>query len=64
QSNVESFRPIVLSSVITKVVEHVIKNRLEWFIENSEHLSQTQFGFRKGKSVADSLGIFTTDIRT
>ncbi|KAA5655294.1 reverse transcriptase family protein, partial [Pseudomonas aeruginosa] len=63
QSDIKSYRPIVLSSVITKVVEHLIKNRLEWYIENNEYLSQTQFGFRKGKSVGDNLGILVTDIR-
>lgn len=58
-----SYRPIALSSVLTKILEHLIKNRLEWFLESQELLGKFQFGFRKGKSTMDSLGIFTSDIR-
>jgi ribonuclease HI len=59
-----SYRPIALSSVIAKVAEHLVKNRLEWYVENKGCLSRSQFGFRKGKSTMDSLGIFITDIRS
>lgn len=58
-----SYRPIALSSTRTKVAEHLIKNRLEWFLEHNSLLSNSQFGFRKGKSTLDNLSIFTTDIR-
>lgn len=62
-SDPSSYRPIALSSVLTKIAEHLIKCRLEWFLESNELLAKTQFGFRKGKSTMDSLAIFTTDIR-
>ncbi|CAH0405390.1 unnamed protein product [Chilo suppressalis] len=58
-----SYRPIALSNTLFKVVERLIKNRLEWFLENNNKLSETQFGFRKGLSTMDSLGSFVTDIR-
>jgi ribonuclease HI len=58
-----SYRPIALSSVIAKVAEHLVKNRLEWYVESKGCLGHSQFGFRKGKSTMDSLGIFVTDIR-
>ncbi|KAL0892118.1 hypothetical protein ABMA27_015319 [Loxostege sticticalis] len=58
-----SYRPIALSSVLLKVMEHMIRNRLEWFVESQGILSKTQFGFRKGLSTLDSLSILTTDIR-
>jgi hypothetical protein len=58
-----SYRPIALSSVIAKVAEHLVKNRLEWYVENKGCLGSSQFGFRRGKSTMDSLGIFLTDIR-
>lgn len=57
-----SYRPIALSSVLTKISEHLIKNRLEWLLESKGLLSNSQYGFRKGKSTMDSIGIFTTDI--
>ncbi|CAF4938138.1 unnamed protein product [Pieris macdunnoughi] len=44
-------------------MEHLIKIRLEWFCENNNIFAKSQFGFRKGLSTMDSLGIITTDIR-
>lgn len=62
-SDISSYRPIALSSVFAKVAEHLIKNRLEFFMESKQLLAQTQFGFRKGRSCYDSLSIITSDIR-
>lgn len=62
-SDYKSYRPIALSSVLTKLAEHLIKNRLEWFLESNNLLAKSQYGFRKGKSTMDSLSIITTDIR-
>lgn len=62
-SDPNSYRPIALSPVLSKVVEHMIKNRLEWIVENKKILAKSQFGFRKGMSTIDSLSILTTDIR-
>lgn len=59
-----SYRPIALSSTLAKTMEHLIKNRLEWAMESRGLLAKSQFGFRKGLGTMDSLGIFTTDIRT
>lgn len=56
-------RPIALSCVAAKISESLVKNRLEWFLENSKLSSNSQFGFRKGMSTYDSLSILTTDIR-
>lgn len=62
-SDPSSYRPIALSSVLAKTAEHLVKIRLEWFLEHNKLLSDNQFGFRKGKCTIDSLSIFTTDIR-
>jgi hypothetical protein len=62
-SEPSSYRPIALSSVLVKIAEHLVKNRLEWFVESNGLLAKSQFGFRKGKSTMDSLSIFSTDIR-
>ena len=43
-----SYKPIALSSVLATIMEHPIKNRLEWILENRAILSKTQFGFRMG----------------
>lgn len=58
-----SYRPIALSSVLAKIMEHLIKNRLEWILENRGLLSKSQFGFRRGMGTIDSLSIFTSDVR-
>ncbi|XP_073950950.1 uncharacterized protein [Choristoneura fumiferana] len=58
-----SHRPIALSSCLLKILEHMIKKRLEWFVESNKILSKSQFGFRRGMGTMDSLSILTTDIR-
>ncbi|XP_052745706.1 RNA-directed DNA polymerase from mobile element jockey isoform X4 [Bicyclus anynana] len=63
-SDPNSYRPIALSSTLVKVMEILLKNRLEWLMESRGMLAPSQFGFRKGLSTADSLSILTTDIRT
>lgn len=60
---VSSYRPIALSSVLIKIIEHLIKNRLEWYLESNNILASSQYGFRKGKSTLDNLSLLTTDIR-
>lgn len=57
-----SRRPIALSSVLLKIMEHLIKNRIEWVLENNKLLARTQYGFRKGMSTIDNLSILVTDI--
>ncbi|XP_047041608.1 uncharacterized protein LOC124645775 isoform X1 [Helicoverpa zea] len=58
-----SYRPIALSSVLAKIMENLIKNRLEWFLESKGILSPSQFGFRRGMGTLDSLSIFVSDVR-
>lgn len=48
---VESYKPISLSSCMLKVLETIIKNRLDWIIENEQMLSRHQMGFRKKKEI-------------
>lgn len=61
-SDPNSYRPIALSSVLAKITEHLIKHRLEWFVESKSIIPKSQFGFRKGYSTMDSLSLLTTDI--
>lgn len=58
-----SYRPIALSITLGKLLEHLVKNRLEWLMENKGILANSQFGFRKGKGTMDSLCILSSDIR-
>jgi len=43
-----SFRPIAISSALCEIVEHIIKNRLDWWLEYNNLPPNNIFGFRRG----------------
>lgn len=45
-----SYRPISLASVLGKCFERVVKNRLNWHLEQHNFIPKSQAGFRKGCS--------------
>lgn len=51
-----------MSSSLAKMLEQLLKNRLELIVEIKDLLDKSQFGFRKGLSRLDSLPIFKTYI--
>uniref|UniRef100_A0A6M2DJW2 Putative rna-directed dna polymerase from mobile element jockey-like isoform x3 n=1 Tax=Xenopsylla cheopis TaxID=163159 RepID=A0A6M2DJW2_XENCH len=57
-----SYRPISLMSCVAKTFERMIKNRLEWVIENGSILNRYQFGFRRGRGTMDVLAMLSNDI--
>lgn len=57
-------RPISLANTLFKLFERVVHFRLEWWIEHGGGLPVTQFGFRRGRSMADSVAKLTLDIKT
>ena len=50
-----NYRPISLTSHVTKIFERVIRNRLVDYLENNNLISSTQHGFRKGRSCLTQL---------
>ena len=51
----KNYRPIAITNTISKIFEKLVFNQLtEYFISNNI-LSDSQFGFRKGRSTADAL---------
>ena len=54
-------RPIVLASCLLKTLEKMIYFRLNFFIENNNILSPSQFGFRRNQSCLDCLSILISD---
>lgn len=58
-----SYRPIALSSSLVKITEHMVKRRLDWYVENEKILPSSQFGFRKRKGTIESVSILTSDIQ-
>jgi hypothetical protein len=48
-----SYRTIALSSTLCKLTEHIIKTRLDWWVENLLILTEKLFGFRKGRGTLE-----------
>ena len=50
-----SFRPIFLTSYVSKFFERIILSRLFFFLESNSILSPHQAGFRPGRSTLDQI---------
>jgi len=56
------FRLITLASCILKVLERLVKRRLEKYVEIDYLIPESQYGFRKGKSCDECLAILNLEI--
>lgn len=54
-----AYRPICLIDTLGKLLEKVILNRLTRYTERVGGLSDSQFGFRKGRSTVDAIKLVT-----
>uniref|UniRef100_A0A2C9KVC7 Reverse transcriptase domain-containing protein n=1 Tax=Biomphalaria glabrata TaxID=6526 RepID=A0A2C9KVC7_BIOGL len=54
-TNVESYRPISLTSTIGKIVERMVSERLVWSFDSAGILEPEQAGFRAGLSPIDQV---------
>jgi len=50
-----SFRMIALSSSLCKLVEHILKNRLNWWLESNSILPNNLYAFRRGRETTNCL---------
>ncbi|GFU31211.1 probable RNA-directed DNA polymerase from transposon BS [Trichonephila clavipes] len=48
--DLNSYRPISLTSILSKVMERMITSRLDWYLEINNLLTSSQAGFRKCQS--------------
>ena len=62
-SNHNSYRPIAMLSCIRKLLEKIILHRLDTWVETNGLLSDTQFGFRRGKGTNDCLALLSTEVQ-
>lgn len=60
--NINNLRPIILSSCFVKTLEIMIKNRIEWELENKKFFSHWQTGFRKGMGITNNVAALTSHI--
>jgi ribonuclease HI len=52
-ATVGNYRPISLTSCVGKVMERMIKSRLQWWLEHQHKLSPFQAGFRRNRDTTD-----------
>ena len=58
----ESYRPIMITPVLGKVMEKRIYHQLLWFVEKNNMIPCTQTGFRKHQSSTDAFILLTNGI--
>ncbi|KAM7314374.1 hypothetical protein ISCGN_004158 [Ixodes scapularis] len=58
----ESYRPISLTSCISKLFERLVQGRLRWYLEERTCLPECMTGFRKGLAAQDSILDLTSDL--
>ena len=61
--NPRNYRPIALTSCLCKLFERMVNNRLVWYLESKNLLSNRQFGFRKNRSTLDPLLMLSREIQ-
>ena len=62
KKDAKSYRPTSLLSCVGKLLERIVNQRLQWYLETYGKLSDTQKGFRKNKNTEDQLTYFAQKI--
>lgn len=52
---VQNYRPITITSQLSKIIEKAIKNRLTKFLEDNKIISSSQYGFREKMNTQDAI---------
>jgi ribonuclease HI len=62
-STVEGYRPISLTSMIAKLMEHMVNFRLKCYLEANNVLAPHQAGFRNNRSTIDQIAYLQQDVK-
>lgn len=60
----KSYRPISLLSELGKILERLILNQIHTELPEANIFSDSQYGFRKGRSTVDALTVISSNIRS
>jgi hypothetical protein len=63
RSSPASYRPISITSTVARLFERMVHARLISFFLSHNHLSECQFGFRRGRNTRDCLFVATEIIK-
>lgn len=55
-------RPISLASCTCKILEKLLCNRLNWWVEHHKFIPNSQFGFRRSRACTDNIAILYSNI--
>ena len=58
-----NYRPIALTSCLCKTMERIVTDRLVWFLESNQHITEYQSRFRHHRSTLDHLVRLETYVR-
>ncbi|KAI9565067.1 putative R-directed D polymerase from mobile element jockey-like [Daphnia sinensis] len=64
RENPTSYRPVSLTSCLSKTMERIIANRLHWLLETKGKINKIQAGLRRGCSTMDHIIQLETNIVT
>lgn len=62
KDDINNYRPIAVLSVISKIIEKLINNRIKKYLTSKNLLSNNQYGFRDGRSTEEAVLALTENI--
>ena len=62
RSTAKNYRPVTLLSVVSKVFEKLVNNRIVGHLEKCGLFSDFQYGFRSSRSTADLLTMYLLEL--
>ncbi|GFY59369.1 putative RNA-directed DNA polymerase from transposon BS [Trichonephila inaurata madagascariensis] len=62
-TGIQSFRPISLTCILSKLPERMVVDRLQYYLDRSGHISEKQAGFRRSYNTIQQIARLTQHIK-